>query len=111
MVQAKRVVASGVTAAYKAAHCWWKYKMQMTDDESEIFGKLSELLQPFNEKKIELKPQTEIAVDLAIDSVSVMDFVMEVEDHFDIDIPLNVLSETHTMKDLVSVVQDRTSKA
>lgn len=79
----------------------------MTDDEQEIFDKLSELLQPFNEKQVELKPQTEIAVDLAIDSVSVMDFVMEVEDHFDMDISLNVLSETHTMKDLISVVQAR----
>lgn len=79
----------------------------MTDDEQEIFDKLSELLQPFNEKQVELKPQTEISVDLAIDSVSVMDFVMEVEDHFDMDIPLNVLSETHTMKDLISVVQAR----
>ena len=71
----------------------------MTDDEQVIFDKLSELLQPFNERQVELKPQTEIAVDLAID------FVMEVEDHFDMDIPLNVLSETHTMKDLISVVQ------
>ncbi len=79
----------------------------MTDDEQVIFDKLSELLQPFNEKQVELKPQTEIAVDLAIDSVSVMDFVMEVEDHFDMDIPLNVLSETHTMIDLISVVQAR----
>ena len=79
----------------------------MTDDEQEIFDKLSELLQPFNEKQVELKPQTEIAVDLAIDSVSVMDFVMEVEDHFDMDIPLNVLSDPHTMKDMISVVQAR----
>ena len=27
-----------------------------------------------------------------------MDFVMEVEDHFDIDIPLNVLSETRSSR-------------
>jgi acyl carrier protein len=40
-----------------------------------------------------------------------MDFVMEVEDHFDIDIPLNVLSDTHTMKDLVGVVKARVNKA
>ena len=33
------------------------------------------------------------------------EFMLEVEDHFDMDIPLNVLSETHTMKDLISVVQ------
>jgi acyl carrier protein len=36
-----------------------------------------------------------------------MDFVMEVEDHFEIDIPLNVLSETRTMNDLVNVVEGR----
>jgi acyl carrier protein len=35
-----------------------------------------------------------------------MDFVMEVEDHFDIEIPLNILSETRTMKDLVKVVEE-----
>lgn len=83
----------------------------MTPQETKIFHKLAELLGPFNEKGIELSPKTEIAVDLAIDSVSVMDFVMEVEDHFDIDIPLNVLSDTHTMSDLVGVVNARVNKA
>ena len=83
----------------------------MTGTDQQIFDKLAQLLAPFNEKGVELKPETEIAVELAIDSVSVMDFVMEVEDHFDIDIPLNVLSETHTMQDLVSVVKERSNKA
>ncbi|MEE4235662.1 MAG: phosphopantetheine-binding protein [Anderseniella sp.] len=83
----------------------------MTSEQKEIFDKLGELLGPFNEKGVEIKPETEIAVDLAIDSVSVMDFVMEVEDHFNIDIPLNVLSDTHTMQDLVGVVQARLKKA
>jgi acyl carrier protein len=40
-----------------------------------------------------------------------MDFVMEVEDHFDIDIPLNVLSETRTMDDLVNVVEGRLNRS
>ncbi|NNE24164.1 MAG: acyl carrier protein [Rhizobiales bacterium] len=79
----------------------------MTADSKEIFAKLSELLAPFNSKNIELKPDTEISTDLNIDSVSVMDFVMEVEDHFDIDIPLNVLADTHTMTDMVKVVEQR----
>ena len=83
----------------------------MTSEQKAIFDKLGELLGPFNEKGVEIKPETEIAVDLAIDSVSVMDFVMEVEDHFNIDIPLNVLSDTHTMQDLVGVVQARLKKA
>jgi acyl carrier protein len=38
-----------------------------------------------------------------------MDFVMEVEDKYDIDIPLNLLSETRTLQDLAVVVEQRIS--
>jgi acyl carrier protein len=77
---------------------------------TDTFDQLCKLLEPFNPKGIALKPETDISTDLNIDSVSVMDFVMEVEDHFDIDIPLNVLSETRTMSDLVKVVEQRVSR-
>jgi acyl carrier protein len=40
-----------------------------------------------------------------------MDFVMEVEDHFDIEIPLNIVSETRTIGDLAAVVEKRKNKA
>jgi len=77
----------------------------MTD--TEIRERLLELLAPFNKQGVEIGPDTEIAPALNIDSVTVMDFIMEVEDEFDIDIPLNVLSETHTLDDLVRVVAER----
>ncbi len=77
----------------------------MSTSDKEIFDKLSGLLQKFNTKNIELTETTDISTDLNIDSVAVMDFIMEVEDAYDIDIPLNVLSDTRTMKDLVKVVQ------
>ncbi len=85
--------------------------MSMTDEtggekRAEIFDSLCKLLMPFNYSGIEIKPETDISADLSIDSVTVMDFVMEVEDHFDIEIPLNILSETRTMKDLVKVVEE-----
>jgi len=35
---------------------------------------------------------------------------MEVEDHFDIEIPLNLLSETRTIGDLAQVVEARVKK-
>ncbi len=79
----------------------------MSASRDEIFATLSRLLEPFNPKGVALKPDTEIAAELNIDSVGVMDFIMEVEDTFDIDISLNVLSETHTMDDLVRVVEER----
>ena len=77
----------------------------MSASNEEIIGKLKELLQKFNSNNIELTEKTDISTDLNIDSVAVMDFIMEVEDAYDIDIPLNVLSETRTMADLVGVVQ------
>ena len=79
----------------------------MDANDQSIFDSLTELLAPFNADNVDLKPETDIARELNIDSVAVMDFVMEVEDKFDIDIPLNVLSETHTITDLMNVVKER----
>jgi acyl carrier protein len=81
--------------------------MSAADD---TYTALCRLLEPFNTAKAKLTPETDISADLNIDSVSVMDFVMEVEDHFDIDIPLNVLSETRSIGDLVKVVDARVKK-
>ena len=78
----------------------------MQTDE-EIFATLCRLIEPFNTEDVKLRENTDIAGDLNIDSVSVMDFVMEVEDEFDIDIPLNVLGETRTLNDLLAVVKGR----
>ncbi|MDP9137503.1 MAG: phosphopantetheine-binding protein [Pseudomonadota bacterium] len=77
----------------------------------EIFERLSVLLRPFNRGEVEITLGTDIAADLNIDSVAVMDFVMEVEDHFDIEIPLNVLSEVRNMEELVNVVEARTRRS
>ena len=79
----------------------------MTDTVAEI----CKLLEPSNTVGTTLSPTTDISTDLNIDSVTVMDFVMEVEDHFDIEIPLNVLSETRTIADLAKVVEARAKKA
>lgn len=68
------------------------------------------LLKPFNSTGAVLTAATDISSDLNIDSVTVMDFVMEVEDHFDIEIPLNLLSETRTIGDLAKIVEARTHK-
>lgn len=78
----------------------------MTDTVAQI----CKLLEPFNGNGTILSATTDISTDLNIDSVTVMDFVMEVEDHFDIEIPLNVLSETRTVADLARVVEARTRK-
>jgi acyl carrier protein len=77
---------------------------------TETVDQICKLLQPFNSNGSMLSAATDISTDLNIDSVTVMDFVMEVEDHFDIEIPLNLLSETRTIGELAKVVEARTQK-
>lgn len=46
-----------------------------------------------------------VIADTGLDSVSVMDFVMELEDEFDISIPLDQIAEVRTVGDLVEAVR------
>lgn len=45
-----------------------------------------------------------VVEDTGLDSVSVMDFVMEIEDEFDITVPLDQIAEVRTVRDLAQVV-------
>ena len=46
-----------------------------------------------------------VVEDTGLDSVSIMDFVMELEDEFDITIPLDQIAEIRTVGDLADAVQ------
>ena len=54
---------------------------------------------------VQVSAQTRIARDLGLDSVAVMDFVMDIEDHFDISIPLDRVAEVETVEDLSCAVE------
>jgi acyl carrier protein len=82
----------------------------MTTD-THIIDEICRLLAPHNPKGIPLSAATDIPAELNIDSVGVLDFIMEVEDSFDVEIPMNVVAETHTIGDLVKVVEARIKKA
>jgi acyl carrier protein len=82
----------------------------MMATKDEITQQIYKLLQPLNGSGKPLSPDTDIPTDLNIDSVAVMDFVMEVEDHYDIEIPLNVVAETRTVAELAAVIEARVKK-
>ncbi|MGC1470689.1 MAG: acyl carrier protein [Sphingorhabdus sp.] len=73
-------------------------------DRSEMFDKLKELIAPFNKKGVELSDATTFAGDLEWDSLTVMDFVAEVEDSFDIVITMNMQAEIENVGQLVDAV-------
>ncbi|WP_252181144.1 acyl carrier protein [Azospirillum sp. B4] len=72
-----------------------------------VFGVLRSSLQ----NPIELSDDTNITEGLGLDSVAVMDFVMEIEDAFDISIPLDRIAEVKTIGDLVATVHDLKGKS
>ena len=76
----------------------------MTDRE-ETFGKVAQLIAPFNKKGVELTEGTSFAGDLEWDSLIVMDFVASVEDEFDILITMNMQAEIETVGQLVDAVE------
>ncbi len=78
---------------------------------TEIEAHICKLLEPFNSNGALLGATTDISTDLNIDSVTVMDFIMEVEDHFDVEISLNILAEIRTIADLGHVIEARKKKA
>ena len=49
-------------------------------DRAAVDAKIRELAEPFNKKGIEIKEDTTFANDLEFDSLTVMDFVAEIED-------------------------------
>lgn len=55
---------------------------------------------------VELSDDTNIMRDLGMDSVAVMDFVMETEERLDISVPLDRISEVETIGDLVTTLHD-----
>lgn len=77
----------------------------------EIFDKICELLVPYNPKKIEISKQSGIMTDLEVDSTAVFDLIMGLEDHYDISIPMEMVSDIKTVGELVNAVKQLTSEA
>jgi len=66
--------------------------------------KITALLQPFNTRNIKISPETNITADLDIDSVAVMDMIMEVEEDYEISFPVNNLLEIKKVGDLLDAI-------
>jgi acyl carrier protein len=84
----------------------------MNNLKEEVGEKLAEILTSYlknnwanspSSNKI-ITPATNMVTELQLDSFQVMEFMLEVEDHYDIAIDLDSLSNIHTISDLAGVV-------
>jgi len=76
----------------------------MTQTVDEIFEQICALVKHFNKKDIPITQNTIFSSDLELDSLTVMDLLSEVEDEFDITIPLNILPDLETVGQFTNAV-------
>jgi acyl carrier protein len=62
-------------------------------------------------RSVHVTADSDISRDLAVDSLALMNIVMEIEDQYDISIPIDRLSEVQTVGDLASLIDNIRKKA
>lgn len=73
-------------------------------DRSTALARLQQLIGPFNAKGVPLTEATRFAEDLEFDSLTVMDLVAQMEDEWDINIPLNLLPDLETVGQVADAI-------
>ena len=73
-------------------------------DRQQILAKTIELIEPFNKIGVAISEATRVAQDLEWDSLTVLDFVANVEDEFDVLISMNMQAEIENVGQLVDAL-------
>ena len=73
-------------------------------DYHSILDDLYRILQPYVKKEHKITEDAELVSELGLDSVKIMDLLLHIEDHYDISIPLNILPDINTVKDLATTL-------
>jgi acyl carrier protein len=74
-------------------------------DRQQTYAKVVELIEPFNKKGVHVTEATRFAQDLEWDSLTVLDFVANIEDEFDVIITMNMQAEIETLGQLVDALE------
>ena len=76
------------------------------NSRAEVIREICAHLEPYQTGEKPITGETVIAKDLTIDSLAIMDMVMELEDRFDVSIPMSVIAEIHTVDQLADTIRD-----
>ena len=61
--------------------------------------------------EVSIAPETNLITQLSIDSIKLLNLMMEIEDTFDISIPINALTDIQTVGELAALVHKIKSAA
>ena len=74
-------------------------------DRQQSYDKVLDLIEPFNKKDVPVTEATRFAQDLEWDSLTVLDFVANIEDEFDVLISMNMQAEIESVGQLVDALE------
>ena len=73
--------------------------------DRELSERIIAILRPLAKDGSEITADTDLVADLSLDSLKIMEFLLEIEDRFDISVPINVLSDIRTVRDVIFQLQ------
>lgn len=76
----------------------------------DIVQQIIESIKTIVSQQTDIDENTDLVSDLEFDSLKVMNLMEDVEDQFDISVPLNILADIRTIKDLALQLQRLTGK-
>ena len=78
----------------------------MANSSSDRFERETiDILKRLSRRPIEPAPESELMADLGFDSLQILEFVGELEDHFNIAVPLNSLTHIRTVGQIAAEVR------
>ena len=78
----------------------------MPSSYEEISTKITNELSGLVPPGVRLSDDSDLATELGLDSFKVLDLLLDIEDEFDITMPVNLLADVHTVKDLVDKIHE-----
>lgn len=77
----------------------------MLVESDDIIAEIARVLGPGLGPTVRITAETNVVRDLGLDSLAVMNFVMVLEDKFDVSIPLDRIAEIETVGDLAATIR------
>ncbi len=74
-------------------------------DYKDYLDRIFDVLKPFAKQGILLNEESELVTELGLTSLQVMELIEQLEDHFDMSIPLNILPDIRTVHDLALALE------
>ena len=87
------------------------YDLAAPSLQVDVMRAIFALLEPYQVGAKGLSPQTVISKGLTVDSLTIMDVIMELEDRFDVTIPMNVAADIVTIDQLAEAVVSQRARS